>query len=74
MVSGRALRVIVEPTATSGVVRQPVLACAWRNDSEERARSLRNYEEQAGYVTSEIIPGHWMLLAPRSRNQTRCHW
>jgi hypothetical protein len=25
---------------------------------------VSDYEMQAGYVTSEIIPGHWMLLAP----------
>jgi len=55
---------IVEPTTTSAVVRQPVLACAWRNDSDERAMSLGTYEVQAGYVTGEVIPGYWMLLAP----------
>src|SRR5262245_57781409 len=55
----------VEPTARSAEVREPVLACAWRNDSEELGSSTANWDLQAGYVTSQVIPGgEWMLLAP----------
>jgi hypothetical protein len=54
----------IEPTGKGASVRQPVLACAWRNDSEERAASTVNYDVQAGYVTDQVIPGYWMLLAP----------
>lgn len=55
---------LVEPAGGGARVRAPVLACAWWNESSERAMSLRNYSAQAGYVTSQVIPGYWMLLAP----------
>jgi hypothetical protein len=54
----------IEPTAKGATVREPVLACAWQTQSEERAMASGNWDVQAGYVTDQIIPGHWVLLAP----------